>query len=451
MPQRLKLPFLILVTAVLAVLIARHATGMNGPSYWRWPWRMDRGWMPYGALLLPLVPIIISQIRFSPRLPDGRRQNCLPGILLLMAAVLCMEWIVRGLDMVPFDMTRIVAILEEPGSIGYFTHAEQFVQTGPPLREFLGQFPQEMLTFTKHARNKPPGSILFFAPFVKFTDTEDSAALYAGLAIALLATLSVPATYFLVRELTGEPEAAFQAAALMAICPGLSLFFPELDQFFPIYTAAMVVLWAKSLKTERATFAILFGLVFALVCFQTFNLLMLGVFILGYSTVHIWQSGTAHVVLRQCIWAAAIFVLCYALLWLWCGYNPIQTLITGIHTHHTEETPILHRDWPNTIPFDLTDFALGMGWVCVLLAAYQLARPWRKSDAVLLLCLVQPIAVAITGLLATETARVWIFMMPLVLVPAGLELKTWPLRQRLAVMACLWLIAAVLSQNMVFV
>ncbi|HUB24449.1 MAG TPA: hypothetical protein VL992_03390 [Tepidisphaeraceae bacterium] len=442
-----KLSVLVAMTAVLAVAIFRHVNGINGPQYWRWPWRAWRGWTPYLILILPAIPVAIAQIRFADR-------SVAIGIVLMMFTTLGIELGVRDLDTDQHDLTRLAAIIEEPGSIGYFTHAEQWVHSGPPLRDYLRQFPEEMLTFTKHARNKPPGSILFFAPFVKWAPTEDAAAMSAGLAIALLATLSVPATYFVARELTGDSVAAFQASACMCLCPGLCLFLPELDQFFPVYTALIVILWAKALKTGRKIFAIAFGLAFSFICFQTFNFLMMGIFVAGYAAVIICQHRGSRAVstfLRQSAVIIGIVVAAYGLLWLWCGYNPIETLLTGIHTHHTEETPILHRDWPTTIPFDLTDFALGMGWVCVLLAVYYLVRSWRRPDLLVLLCLLQPIAVAITGLLATETARVWIFMMPLVMVPAGLELRFWRTWERMIVMSCLWVITVVLSQNMVFV
>ena len=443
-PSRLKLLILAAVTAVLAGLVLLHVNGINGPDYWQWPWRARRGVMPYLILTLPAIPVMIAQLRYS-KLPAV-------GIALMMFSMLGMELAVRDLDTDQHDLTRLAAIIEEPGSIGYFTHAREFVESGKSIRQFLGDFPAEMLTFTKHARNKPPGSILFFVPFVKGSPTEDAAAMSAGLAIAVLATLSVPATYLLVRELTGDRDAAFQAAACMTLCPGLSLFLPEFDQFFPIYSCAMLILWVRALKTGRMVFALAFGILFSFVCFQTFNLLLLGIFVAGYAGIFLLRDkGRMFVVVRQSVAVIMIFTAVYSLLWLWSGYDPIKTLITGVHTHQIEEAPILHRDWPRTIPFDLTDFALGTGWVCVLLAVYHLARVGRGVGATVLLCLLQPVAVAVTGLLQGETARVWIFMYPLLLVPAGLELRGWRPSARVATMACLWLVTVILSQNMVFV
>jgi hypothetical protein len=212
----------------------------------------------------------------------------------------------------------------------------------------------------------------------------------------------------------------------------------------------------RALRTGRAVFAIAFGLIFAAICFQTFNLLVLGVFVAGYAAWLMTEQcdrapSVALTALRQAAIVIAASLAFYAVLWLWCGYNPVSTLITGI-TNHQQDMPATHRVWPTTVPFDLTDFCLGMGWVCPLLAAFYLvSHPRSPRRGLIWLCLFEPIAVAVSGQLQAETARVWIFIMPLVLVPAGLELARWRPAARMAALGCLWLLMAVLSQNMVFV
>jgi hypothetical protein len=178
---------------------------------------------------------------------------------------------------------------------------------------------------------------------------------------------------------------------------------------------------------------------------------VLGIFLIGYAIT----LSPCHPVarsFRQSLLIVAVLFATYALLWLWSGYNPIQTLLTGIKLHQ-RDMPATHRSWPLTVPFDLTDFALGTGWVCVLPAVYYLLGSARRDGRVslTLLCFAQLVAVAVSGLLAGETARVWIFMFPLLLIPAGLELAAWPAGRRMAALACLWLLTAMLSQNMVFV
>jgi hypothetical protein len=317
------------------------------------------------------------------------------------------------------------------------------------VHDFLRDYVKKMPSFTLHARNKPPGSILVYVPFLEIAPTWDQAAMGAGLFIAVLATLSVPATYLTVVELTGDRSAAYLAAGSISLCPGLVLFLPEFDQFYPVYSAAMVILWARALRTGKWRYAAVFGLVFALICFQTFNLLMMGVFLAGYAGLFAWNDSKRWtLVARQVGFFLLGFAAFYAVLWIWCGYDPVQTLITGI-SNHSQDMPGTHRTWPRTVPFDLTDFALGTGWVCALLAIFYFAS--GRSTRIVWLCVAQPIAVALVGLLQGETARVWVFMIPLLLVPAGLELSRWSRKGRLAALGCLWVLMALLSQNMVFV
>jgi len=446
----LKLLFLCLITAIIAVLIARHVTGINGPTYWQWPWRISFGWLPYIVLVLASIPTAIAQYRFFPTNNSGSA-SCVVGIVLMMGTVLCFELADRASDLSPPDLTRIATIIEDPGSNGYFTHAEEFLAGDQSLRQFLDDYPKKMASFTMHARNKPPGSILFYVPFLKLAATENGAALAAGLFIAILATLSVPATYLLVLEFTASKAAAFAAAGCISLSPGLLLFLPEFDQFYPVFSCSLLILWSRALRTSRPAYPIALGLLCAAVCFMTFNLLVLGVFFLAYAALASRTVGIT-TVLRQAALALGAFIAAYLLLWLSSGYDPIHTLITGYLTH-LPDLPALHRIWPYTVPYDLTDFALGAGWVGAFLAIVSLfsAAPRTKKLPICLICLAQPLAVALSGQLQGETARVWIFMLPLLLVPAGLELATWPRAARMIAFGCLVLLATLLSQNMVFV
>jgi hypothetical protein len=50
-----------------------------------------------------------------------------------------------------------------------------------------------------------------------------------------------------------------------------------------------------------------------------------------------------------------------------------------------------------------------------------------------------------------ENARLMLWAMPMLMIPIGIELaRGFPLGARLTVYACLWLVTAVICQNMVF-
>ena len=101
---------------------------------------------------------------------------------------------------------------------------------------------------------------------------------------------------------------------------------------------------------------------------------------------------------------------------------------------------------------DLQDFALGFGWLAVVLLAFLFTERTEPRRMLLaMICVAQPIVVAATGLMQTETARTWCFMLPLVAVPVGLELSRWPVRARWIVYAAMWLILCLIGQNMIFI
>jgi len=110
------------------------------------------------------------------------------------------------------------------------------------------------------------------------------------------------------------------------------------------------------------------------------------------------------------------------------------------------------RPYPATILFDLTDFALGCGWIGYLLVIFHvLQKLHRQHPRLVMLAMAQIMVVAVTGLLQSETARVWNFMLPLLLIPVGLELSRWPVGARLLCYAALALITTVIYQKMVFI
>jgi hypothetical protein len=89
----------------------------------------------------------------------------------------------------------------------------------------------------------------------------------------------------------------------------------------------------------------------------------------------------------------------------------------------------------------------------VLAAAFVFGRrseqPLTRSVAIAGFAM--PFIVAITGLLQTETARVWAFMLPRVAFPAALALARLTFRQRLLIHASLLLVTVALYTNMRFI
>ena len=189
-------------------------------------------------------------------------------------------------------------------------------------------------------------------------------------------------------------------------------------------------------------------------------------------------SGNVHgrtgvIAVKHVFVALGTFAGLYGIFWLFTGFDPVETFRQSL-ANQAVLAARLDRPYPQSIFFDLTDFALGSGWISVILTFFFLwrktagqtrtmtPRPVRKaasrdqmsgsrydpSLAMSLLFLSQILTVAVSGLLRTETARVWIFLLPLLMFPIGNELAGWRFFPRLVVYFCLWFLMSSVLQTM---
>jgi hypothetical protein len=124
----------------------------------------------------------------------------------------------------------------------------------------------------------------------------------------------------------------------------------------------------------------------------------------------------------------------YLLLFAATGFDPIATFRAALETQKMHLKDLV-RPYPRTIVDDLQDFALGCGWLGVLLAILSLFGPRddevrRRDRALTILCFGQLVLLAVTGLMQTETARTWCFLTPLVALPAWRTHRTQPIDER---------------------
>jgi hypothetical protein len=303
-----------------------------------------------------------------------------------------------------------------------------------------------------HSRTHPPGPIVGFLAVIWLYGEEHSA-LIGGLLIALLAAGCVPATYGLARALGVSPPAAFEAACALALTPSLILMFPGLDQIYPLLSAALVGTWALALRGPRFELAARCGLALFVATFTAYNLLAVGAFMLGFAA---WQLAS-----RRCsapsfaIASALVVSTCagaYLLLWLWTGFDPIETFGNAI-ANQAAVAAVLDRPWPDTIPWDAIDFVRGAGWLLLLPAGATLLRAVRRrGDPLWLaaLCFGQLAVLALSGLLPAEAARLWTFVLPLLAIPAGIELARWGRGPRLVAYSAMWIVLVVMHQTIAF-
>ena len=458
MGDRIKLAIIIAMTFIMTSLVLAHTPWLNGPWYWKWPWRepMLRAWPLYPAAALASVPLFLAQWLYAKK--GWRPRTVLP---LLMATTFALMLVTAFC--LPHHFRRVGLIVENTSITSYYFAASRLVALRPDVTtaDWMAIFPDFMGQFPVHARFKPPGLILYFVAFIEIFGDNFTAQTASGVVIGLLGACAVVATYLLVRTLADDEPAAVAAASLMALCPSLILFFPQFDQIYPSIGCALIVLWWRALRTARPAYAIGFGAVLWLGTMMSYIVLIVGAFLLAMTLLHIAARGSGGFVtaMKQSLIVIATFFSLYALLWAATGFDPIATYQQAYALQNVDLVTI-RRPFPVHIAFDLYDFALGTGYLMALLAGMYVARVkrdlfrWSRHDAgarLAFLALFQIAVFAFGAFLPGEAARLWLILMPLLAAVAALELARWTFAGRMTVYGCLLLLMLVIAQNIILI
>jgi methylthioxylose transferase len=445
--------------AILAVGIA-FALGvlfeispLNGSlrlTGWQWPWRSDLELLRGVAFLL--VPL--GLIEFVLRKADKRP---LSPAWIYVAMLTVGNFLLQMLGMLaePEDFGLLQRIVQSPVATSYFTDAQRIEGVGAWLRHF------DSASLAFHSSTHPPGPVLFYDAFLKLFGTA-SGALIGGCAVGLLGSLGVAVAYAFAGLWTSDRRTRLTAGALYALLPALSVFFPEFDQVYPIFAMLLVFFWCRSLQSEEKVpwDALCLGAVLFAALFFAYNILTIGAFLAYYAIYWMWRqrwSGAALAkLLRNSAIAAGVCAGGQTILWLATGYNPIASFRHAL-AYQRVYASLLHRQYLNSILCDPYDFLLGAGILALPLVAaylYRVSRDFdlgRRDVALSILGLATILTVDLTGVLRGEAARVWLFLQPLVIVPAALELSRFRGRWRTALFATQWLILACLKAKMLFI
>jgi len=454
----LRLILLLAVAAFFGIAVHQHLFSVNSHYYFTWTWQWIASKTVYPIVLPLAIPFFIGQMLYSRR--PSRLRTALIAIMVSKFALMLGA---AAVQKNPPSLTRISDVIQSRWTTGYFEEATALKHRGITAGQLLTRYPTLLGNFYLHARQKPPGPMLFEIAMNRLFGSGEAGAMASGLLIGVVATLAVPAVYAFIAFFTGNRDAAFLGAGYFALCPSPILFFPQFDQCYPIFTVCITVLWAMSLKNDDARFSAALGFVYALTSLTTWAPGVLVIFLAGAALLKYMtdpQCGFARI-FRHFAISLATFAAFHLAFWALTGFNLIATFRACVQQEHLIAsilTGVYHyrpHHLPGTIPADLYNFALGSGWISFLLVGFYFARDAKKgvtSDkCVALICVAQFIIVAVCGLLPTETARIWIFMFPMLMLPIGLELAKWRPWERMAVYAVLLLLTAAMCQSMQFI
>jgi hypothetical protein len=454
-----KLLLLLCTAAFFAWALFNHQFRLNDQHYMLWSWQHLPSGSIYPTAAACSAPFFLAQWLYARR-PASRWI----ALVLVSASTFAMMIALRIASSAHHDLSAIAWAVINPANGGYFAEGIRYHDSGWSASQILRLFPQVLPNAIGHAYNKPPGLPLFCFWLINYFGPDSTTQTLFGLFTAFIAALSIPACYILIKHLTANCDAAFCGASFLALCPSLILIFPTPDQLFPPLAVLLILLWSASLKTDRPIFSALFGLALALTFFLTYLPAVLIFFVAGLTFLKMRPDSSPKLprIASHAGAAAICFAAFYLALWLTTRFNPIASFLSAWRNEHLriqqwcQSTGFPPRNLPGTIPWDLYSFAIGTAYIgCLLAIFYFSPRPRGKRPPqelkLNLLCIAQILFVALTGILPGETVRLWMFMLPLLMLPIGLELSRWGTAGRLVVYVALLALTAVLCQSMIFI
>lgn len=444
----------VLAVGVLFSLgVVLQLTPLNGSLRligWEWPWRGDVGIMD--SLLLLAVPFAF--ISYALRMAEQQRSLRVSLCLgLLAVGNLLMQ--IMGILTDRRGIGLVQQIVLSPITTSYFSDASQIHGLAQWFRHF------DHARLAVHSSTHPPGPILFYYIFFKLFGSP-TGAMIGGITVGCLASLGVLVTYEFTSLWTDNRRIQVTASALYALVPAISVFFPELDQVYPIFAMLLILFWCRSLESRKKipSEALYFGLTLAVSLFFADNLLTIGAFLAYYGLYWAWRQRWTKLsfvtFLRNSVIGVGVCAGVYLLLWVATGYDPIAVFFNVLSNQAVLEA-LMNRSSALFGLFDPLDFFLGAGMMVLPLILFQLGRNVRGFDrtrtevALTLIGLATILTIDLSGVLRGEAARVWLFLQPLVVVPAALELARFEWRWRLAIFSMQWLIVVFLKANLGFV
>ena len=435
----------------------------------QWVWRLRdeplttrpaQGSLAAFAAALLATFIVLDRLR-SSRLPARRLCGLLLAVIILLGTVTALG---LALDGSGYWLTAASVVVSDV-SMGYYQQAMQLHN----VRSLLAAHHQRATDpgVPDRVRTHPPGPILFCHALRSFLLAHPSWPMaFEG---AVCARLGLPATaiHRATRNFSAAPLSRLDAIiallvalvlsiiwvlialpafgigaaifdrrvglilALLAISiPSLLHFTPSIDSFGAVLAATFLYLWLLALKMSRWWVYLLAGAAAVLMLMWSFGFLILGV-VAAAAALPVWCQGSVQqrrVHWRGLVLCVSTFAVAYALVYLWSGYNILTALPASLAAHR-QVLATWGRSYWVWVPMNLYDFLLFMGPALVVVTTAATywglkVRQWPPMAIGFVWGLLIALGLLlISGSTRGEVGRIWVFLMPLVALPAAQQVS----------------------------
>ena len=423
--------------------------GFNGPFYWKWTYA-DASILPFlGLVSLGGAGIFGAQRLFSADRPKT-------GLALIVLVVVQIFLSFSFLALTEDSFETLENRVKHPDITSYYTEARKIEH---PL-EWLDGYHLRLRSMVGHTQTHPPGPILYYFLWLAVMG-EGGAALWGGLFLPLLGGIAIPALYRFAVGITQSRQAGFSAAVVWTLLPAVVLMVGSFDAVYPLFTILLLHTWTQAVWEGRRGMAAAFGVTLTIALLFTHSFLVLGCCLLLAPFFAVVFGAERRKAWLNFLISSAIALLTagtlLGLLYAAFGYDHYAAL-RGSMAIQQELAQVWGRPYHYTVFWDVYDFFLASGWLALGVLAAFLIR-WRSGlveksfrlPAFAAAGLLGLLVVDLTGLLRAETARVWLFLQPLVIPLVGVELSAWRGPWRYYAWAVMLLILAVMRSRLHFI
>ena len=317
-------------------------------------------------------------------------------------------------------------------------------------RAFLARHDEllaEMPRLGKHASTHPPGPVLFYRGLLGFFDAHPQLAQWtidaAGLsdperrAGARATALAGPLLILLACALTAWPVAALaraagldeagaaRAAVLWTLLPGPVLMAPQFDQALalPVTLAGAALALAVRAPTPRprVAWSIACGAAAASAAVLSNGAIVFVALATGAALAATWTRDRARPALQSLAVAALAAAALLGLILL-LGHHPLRSALVALALHREAFTA--PRGYALWLLFNPLDLALFLGVPVAVLFGARLrealrSRPPDAAGRFTLAVAAGLTLLLLSGTVRGEVGRIWIPLMPLLLIPAA--------------------------------
>jgi len=334
---------------------------------------------------------------------------------------------------------RVLALLEPytRTSLEYYGDVPRVNEIG--LRAFLRDYskPELFDTLSGHSRTHPPGGILFLWSVSKIFGYN---LVSASLLSILFTALTVIPIYRLAVNLYDE-KVALYATILFLITPNFVMFTgTSMDGPFSVFPILSLYLFYEARLRETVPergwlefrpYGLLTGISLALGMFMTYSTVVVGVFL---CVLALLERKRFVQYVKVLLFAGSGFIGFYLLLFILSGFRPIEALWAaikkdeaGMGTGYETIERYFHLSIAN-----LFAFLIGVGipitvvWLRRLVATVKEWQHHRTVETFVLGYLITLLFFTFSTLFTMEVERIWIFMVPFLVIPVANYLTERP-------------------------